>query len=1020
MSRALLLALLFAGPARAGGRPPAAAELSRRGAAFGRQGSYREAEEAFRKAADLDRSPAAARDLMWAAWRAEDLPGTISAAGRALAARPSDLEALNLLALAQFRAGRLADAKRAYRASEDLSPRQENVQRALAALDERFRDFEGALVHCERALALKPDEPEMLAQHARLLLHLGRYAEAAAAWSRVLEVRPADGARLSLARALYFSGERASAVERLRLLLAASPRDTGALDFLSQIAAVNGRPDWAIPALERALDPCPPSDEARLMELSALHESAGAARAALRVLDRGLAQNPRGGALIRAKAELLETLGREAEALPLFRRLTKLNPDSALAWHRLAESYDASGEPRAALRAMTRARELDPGDPALTLKTARLLHENGFAGEAVRMLRGWLAANPEEGVPVLLYHGLALRDDDPMLASPVHLPLAAFRAQMKALHEAGYVPITATEMAAWFAGRAVLPGRRVLITFDDARLDGFRNADPVLDEFGLKATMFTPLSNVDPGLPGFASWEELRKYQGTGRWEIQAHGDQSHTYIRRDADGRVGRFLTNRMWLPAAGRLETVAEWSARVSGDHESVKRRLAEHLGEKAVAFAYPEGEFGQMEAPNLERSAERNLALCGRSFALCFQQDSSGVNVRSMDPARLVRVEPRRDWSGARLLAHLRDRTPQVLIRRQLLMMLAWSGRTHAAAALLEENRRAGVSPSALMADQARIFASAGDRAAGLRLAKQALELDAEGGDAALVAELSRPADRRWTPEILAFSDNKGRDQLLFRQRLGELRTPFGRAALIHFRGVYTEPGAPRVTDDGAGVELSGALAPDHEASVELDGHAVSSGGSAFTAVASARSRWTDSIATEERAGEQPYENARSLADGVRERFVLLSAVSGRPEERQFSARLRLSSLTDGNARAAGAATASQPLSAVPGLRAVEQFSLDSTRRFSPDYYSPRPLRSYQAGLSWSGLLLPWLEAKASYLPGWAQEGGSSSAFAHELEAYASARWGRWTATPSFSWSRTPSYRATSFGGTLDYRF
>lgn len=1018
------MSALLALPAGAAApRNLAADALSRQGGMEMRAGRAKEAAEFYRGAAALRHDEReAVKDLMWALWRAGDKEATIDAASRVLKGHAQDLEALNLLAVAQFSAGHTRQALKSYLSSDALAPGQEHVSRALAALFEKFKDYPRALERCEILLQARPRDAGLLAQRGRLLFLQGRWGESASSLRDALSRSPAaPGLRLQLARSLDASGSRLEAVAELQGLLKSDPRDSLALELLTQISIVNKRLDWALPALKRAQEAGWPSDEAHLLALANLYEGAGNLKQGLKVIDDLLARHPDGGAILRDKGEMLDGHGRHAEAAAIFARLTRLNPTSSLAWRRWAEALDAQGRGREALAAMEKARALDPTDPYLLIAYSRLLYEDGRENAGRAVLEGWLNARREETLPVLLYHGLALRAKDPMLAAPVHIPATVFREHMKALKNAGFVPITADQAAAWLHNRGKLPPRPVLITFDDARLDAFRSADPILREFGLKAAMFAPLSNVEGDLPGFSSWEELKAYRDTGRWDIQAHGDQGHTFIRRDAQGRQGRFLTNRRWLPEEARLETVEEWERRASGDHESSKAKLLARLGSAPSSFAYPEGEYGQQEAPNLPDSAPRNLVLCAKSYAVCYQQDGKGLNAPGRDPARAVRVEPRADWSGERLVRHIRDQSPFVQVRRALLHHYAWSGRTHAADLLLEKNRAAGISQPVLLADEARILWGAGDRPGGLELARRALELDPGPEYRALFNDYSRPRRRGWTPELSYFDDDKDRRSLRFRQTLGAWDSRLGDISVSHHSASFREPGAPTVLDNGVGLELRRVFKKNHEAAASVEGRFLGAGArDTYGLVGVERSRWSDSLATSVQIARLPYENARSLLAGIDETMLSLSATQGQDSGLQAGGRFKAASLSDGNSRFSGAANLSAPLAPWPEVRFILQISGDNARRVSPAYYSPQSLRLFQAGLSWSGQPRPWLKASAGYLPGYAEERGIAGNLSHQLDAAASVRTGRLILRPTVSWTRTPNYKSKSFALALDFAF
>jgi peptidoglycan/xylan/chitin deacetylase (PgdA/CDA1 family) len=107
--------------------------------------------------------------------------------------------------------------------------------------------------------------------------------------------------------------------------------------------------------------------------------------------------------------------------------------------------------------------------------------------------------------------------------------------QLQHLAERGYQGVTFTE-----AVTRSDPGRLVAVTFDDAFRSVLELARPILDRFGMPATMFAPTAFVGterpmawPGIDAWLdgpysselvplSWEELRELSDAG-WEIGSH-----------------------------------------------------------------------------------------------------------------------------------------------------------------------------------------------------------------------------------------------------------------------------------------------------------------------------------------------------------------------------------------------------------------------------------------------------------------------------------------------------------------
>lgn len=130
-------------------------------------------------------------------------------------------------------------------------------------------------------------------------------------------------------------------------------------------------------------------------------------------------------------------------------------------------------------------------------------------------------------VPILTYHSL----DGTGSVISVHPEV--FRSQMRSLREWGFQGIRVTDLLDAWDGKAGLPPRPVVLTFDD----GFRNVleqgAPVLTELGFRATIFAVAGHCGgkndwptdpPGIPRLPllSWSELRDLVGAG-FEVGAH-----------------------------------------------------------------------------------------------------------------------------------------------------------------------------------------------------------------------------------------------------------------------------------------------------------------------------------------------------------------------------------------------------------------------------------------------------------------------------------------------------------------
>lgn len=118
------------------------------------------------------------------------------------------------------------------------------------------------------------------------------------------------------------------------------------------------------------------------------------------------------------------------------------------------------------------------------------------------------------GVPILAYHKVE-SDNEIYSVSPVE-----FSRQMEYLSKQGYQSVSLTQLVDSFEGKYRLPSKPVVITFDDGYLDNYRNALPILQKYGMRATVFIIAGQV--GQPEYLSWDDIIRLQQQGT-EIGSH-----------------------------------------------------------------------------------------------------------------------------------------------------------------------------------------------------------------------------------------------------------------------------------------------------------------------------------------------------------------------------------------------------------------------------------------------------------------------------------------------------------------
>ncbi len=143
-------------------------------------------------------------------------------------------------------------------------------------------------------------------------------------------------------------------------------------------------------------------------------------------------------------------------------------------------------------------------------------------------------------VPILCYHQIRdWKPADSKVSKDYIMPPADLKAELKMLHDSGYHTILPDQLYAYLTKGTALPGRPIMLTFDDTDEDQYSVAWPEMKKYGFRGVFFimTVSLNRQPhymtkdqvkelytagNIIGSHTWDHhnVRKYQGKD-WEIQ-------------------------------------------------------------------------------------------------------------------------------------------------------------------------------------------------------------------------------------------------------------------------------------------------------------------------------------------------------------------------------------------------------------------------------------------------------------------------------------------------------------------
>ena len=209
-------------------------------------------------------------------------------------------------------------------------------------------------------------------------------------------------------------------------------------------------------------------------------------------------------------------------------------------------------------------------------------------------------------LPILSFHAL---EDRPSVTS---FSPSVFRRGMAKLHESGFRALSLLEAVDYLRRGNRFPKRSFVITFDDGYQSVYDQAFPVLQRYGMSATVFLTVGDTGTTTPGdrlpslegrsMLSWDEIREMQSQGI-EFGAH-TLTHPDLTRLPPDRVEAEVCNS--------------------------KALIEDALSAPVACFAYPYGRFDQ-----------RSREIVSQHFS-CACSDKLGLIRAGSDCYALERVD------------------------------------------------------------------------------------------------------------------------------------------------------------------------------------------------------------------------------------------------------------------------------------------------------------------------------------------------------------------------------------------
>lgn len=188
-------------------------------------------------------------------------------------------------------------------------------------------------------------------------------------------------------------------------------------------------------------------------------------------------------------------------------------------------------------------------------------------------------------LPIIMYHHL-LRD--PQAQGAYVISPDALESDLQYLRSQGYTAIGYKTLLAWVRGKAELPEKPVMLTFDDGQESVEAYALPLLEQYDMCAVLAIVGSIADAYTESgdhniaysYLSWPAIDALSRSPHVEFAVHTNNLHSNSVRQGCAI----------MPG----EAVKDYKAMLNADLAAVERRFSDYTGETPSCFVYPFGRY------------------------------------------------------------------------------------------------------------------------------------------------------------------------------------------------------------------------------------------------------------------------------------------------------------------------------------------------------------------------------------------------------------------------------------------
>ena len=185
-------------------------------------------------------------------------------------------------------------------------------------------------------------------------------------------------------------------------------------------------------------------------------------------------------------------------------------------------------------------------------------------------------------LPVVMYHSVQKNKMGEYVITKEQ-----FENDLKTIAENGYTTVNTEDIINYVEKGEELPKKCIMLTFDDGHYDNLYYAQPLLEQYGMRASVFivgeytdidTNQSEVNPNY-SYLTWQHIAEMSAKGIFEIQNHSYDMHK-------------VKGRRHGAQKAKGESDEEYIVKLTQDLQRLQDAVYDAIGKYPTAFAYPLG--------------------------------------------------------------------------------------------------------------------------------------------------------------------------------------------------------------------------------------------------------------------------------------------------------------------------------------------------------------------------------------------------------------------------------------------